>query len=162
MSRYWVVDASPIILLAKAGRPELLSTCADRLLIPAAVAEEVRAAESDDPARSWVETAGSPFVAETQAVAPEIASWDLGRGESRVLSAAHRRDGWTAVVDDGAARRCAQALEIPVVGTLGVLVVARKVGTIEAVRPVVDHLVQPGLHVGKEVVERVLRMADEA
>ncbi|MEF8795833.1 MAG: hypothetical protein V5A48_05215 [Salinivenus sp.] len=127
MRRHWVVDASPIILLAKTGHLVLLPATADTLLIPKAVAEEIRQAPSDDPARTWLDAEGEPFVEPTGPVAETVAAWDLGRGESRVLSVGVRRDGWTAVVDDGAARRCGKGLDIPIIGTLGLLVVANGV-----------------------------------
>ena len=162
MSRKWVVDASPVILLAKIGRPDLLSACAEEVLIPAVVAEEIRQGEEGDPARKWIETDGAPFVTSTGSVASQVAAWDLGRGESRVLSYGYRHDEWTAVVDDGAARRCAEGLDISVIGTLGVLVVGKKIGRLENVRPLVGALREAGLHVDDAVVDTVLRMVGEA
>lgn len=162
MSRSWVVDASPIILLAKTGRLDLLSASAEDLLIPQAVAEEVRQGPSEDPAREWLEAEGEKFVEPVGPVAPEVAAWDLGQGESRVLSFGLRHEGWTALVDDGTARRCGEGLDIPVIGTLGVLVVAKKEGRLEKVRPATEALRQAGLHVSEAVIGRVLRMAGEA
>ena len=162
MSRRWVADASPIILLAKAGRPGLLSAPAQDLLVPKVVAEEIRQGPPEDPAREWLEEVGERFVEATNPVEPEIAAWDLGQGESRVLSSACRREGWTAVVDDGAARRCAQGLGVPTVGTLGVLVVAKKEGRLDKVEPAIEQLRRAGLHVGDAVVEQILRMAGES
>ena len=160
MSRRWVVDASPIILLAKIGRPDLLSASAEEVLVPAVVAEEIRQGEDEDPAREWIETNG--FVTSTGPVASQVAAWDLGRGEGRVLSHGYRHDEWTAVVDDGAARRCAKGLDISVIGTLGVLVVGKKIGVLENVRAYVDALREAGLHVDDAVVDTVLHMAGEA
>ena len=91
-----------------------------------------------------------------------VAAWDLGRGESRVLSYGLRHDEWTAVVDDGAARRCAKGLDISVVGTLGVLVIAKRIGQLETVRPVVEDLERAGLHVSQDLIDHVLRMVGEA
>ena len=162
MSRHWVVDASPIILLAKTGHLDLLPASADELLIPKAVAEEIRQGPSDDPARAWLDTEGEKAVESTGPVPETVAAWDLGRGESRVLSVGVRRPGWTAVVDDGAARRCGKGLDVPVLGTLGVLVVAKREGVFESVRPATRALRQAGLHVSDAVVEQVLRMAGEA
>lgn len=162
MSRHWVVDASPIILLAKTGHLDLLPATADELLIPKAVAEEIRQAASDDPARAWLDADGDRFVEPTGPVQETVAAWDLGRGESRVLSVGVRRDGWTAVLDDGAARRCGKGLDVPIIGTLGLLVVAKRKGALKAVRPATRALRQAGLHVSDAVVEQVLRMAGEA
>jgi predicted nucleic acid-binding protein len=162
MGRCWVVDASPIILLSKADHVDLISVCTEELLVPAAVADEVREGGEDDPARQWLDAGGGRFVDATGPVASTVAAWDLGRGESRVLSCAHRHERWTAVVDDGAARRCAKGLDIPVIGTLGVLVVATTDGHLEAIRPAVRALRQAGLHVSDDIVNHVLQMAGEA
>lgn len=162
MSRRWAVDASPIILLAKTGRLDLLLVCTEELLIPQAVAKEVHQAPIDDPASKWLEAEGEQFVDSTGPVASEVGGWDLGRGESRVLSYGFRHEGWTAVVDDGAARRCAQGLDVSVVGTLGVLVVAKKEGHLDQIRPATEALRRAGLHVSETVIDQVLRMAGEA
>lgn len=65
-------------------------------------------------------------------------------------------------MDDGAARRCAQGLEISVIGTLGVLVVAKSEGHPGAVRPAMEALRRAGLHVSQDVIDQVLRIAGEA
>ena len=65
------------------------------------------------------------------------------------------------MVDDGAARRCAQALDVSVVGTLGVLVIAKESRLLRKIRPPVEALLQAGLHVDEAVVDQVLRMAGE-
>ena len=59
MSRHWVVDASPVILLAKIGRSDLLPGCAEELLIPEVVADEVRTVPEEDPARTWLNATGN-------------------------------------------------------------------------------------------------------
>lgn len=45
-----VVDASPLIFLAKAGRLEFLQLAAPEILAPAAVAAEIQQYDADDPA----------------------------------------------------------------------------------------------------------------
>lgn len=93
MSKKWEVDASRIILLAKIGRTELLSLCIKEVLVPAAVAKEVRKSGEEDPARRWLDTEGDSLVEFTGSVASTVTAWDLGRGESRVLSYGLRHDG---------------------------------------------------------------------
>jgi predicted nucleic acid-binding protein len=48
-------------------------------------------------------------------------AWDLGAGETAVLSYALANSGWTAVVDDNAARKCARSFAISAKGTLAVV-----------------------------------------
>ena len=69
---------------------------------------------------------------------------------------------WTAVIDDRSARHCAQGLGVLTVGTLGVLVVAKKEGRLDKVEPAIEQLRRAGLHVGDAVVEQILRMAGES
>lgn len=158
-----MADASPIILLAKVNRIELLPRFSDELVVPRAVAEEIRAGRPDDPARQWMQETGRTFVRPVPSVASEVVDWDLGRGETAVLSWVYRRpEPWTALLDDGAARRAARALDVHVSGTLGVVLAAKKEGAISQVRPVLKALVQAGLRVSEPVRRQALRYAGEA
>lgn len=54
MSNKWVVNASPLILLAKVGHLDLLSKLAEEVIIPASVVNEVKQGPPDDPAQQWL------------------------------------------------------------------------------------------------------------
>ena len=88
--------------------------------------------------------------------------WDLGPGETAVLSWARRHAGFEALIDDRAARTCAAALGIPARGTLGVLLLAKKEGLVDRVGPVVDEVIAAGLRVDNRLREAVLRLAGES
>jgi predicted nucleic acid-binding protein len=76
----------------------------------------------------------------TPPVPPIIQSWDLGPGESAVLTWAYVNTSTNVILDDLAARRCALALGIPVQGTLGIVLTAKQRGVIPAARPVIEQL----------------------
>jgi len=57
-----VVNASPLILLAKIGRLGLLTTLAEELVIPASVALEVKNGPQSDLARQWLMEEGTQFI----------------------------------------------------------------------------------------------------
>ncbi len=64
-------------------------------------------------------------------VPSSILGWDLGDGESQVL--AHcLLGGHLAVLDDGEARAAAKVHAVPLVGTLGVILRARRAGLVPA------------------------------
>jgi len=48
--RKWVVNASPIILLAKISKLSLLPDLCDKLVIPLAVSKEIAQGPQNDPA----------------------------------------------------------------------------------------------------------------
>jgi len=160
-SSRWVVDASPLIVLGKVGELHLLMELVDTLVVPLAVAREIERGPAGDPAVEWLLGEGRSSIRDTGGVAPIIAGWDLGTGESHALSWAAGNPGFEAVVDDRAARKCARVLGVPVRGTLGVLLLARREGRIERMAPLMEHIRQAGLFIDPETLLAVLRLADE-
>ncbi|MDQ3580938.1 MAG: DUF3368 domain-containing protein [Pseudomonadota bacterium] len=134
----WVLNASPLIVLAKSGRLDLLLDPARELLIPEAVAREVGVAPADDPARLALEAgfAGAPEVVQ---VSGDILEWGLGCFTSLVARKA------IAVVDDRDARRAARALGVSTIGMLGVVLAARGDGRIVSAAEVFLDLRRAGL-----------------
>lgn len=160
--RRWVVNASPLILTGQVGQLAIWTSLCDEVAIPDGVAREVNQGPEGDAARAWLAAAGRIFLRPPEAVAPMVAGWGLGLGESEVLSFAHRNADFEAIVDDRAARRCAAALGIPARGTLGVLVAAKREGLVEQVAPIFDQLLQAGLRIDADVLAAALRLAGEA
>ena len=57
-----VFNASPVIVLAKAGLLEAISAVGDSVKIPQAVVDEIqRADDANDPAKLWFEGSRGPF-----------------------------------------------------------------------------------------------------
>ncbi|MGD2113790.1 MAG: DUF3368 domain-containing protein [Acidobacteriota bacterium] len=146
-------------MLARAGRLELLRAAGERVVVPGTVAEEVTA-HSDEAARAlesveWLEV--TPGVQLSTAVA----AWDLGPGESAVLSWAAEHPGAVSVLDDYAARTCAKALGLPLLGTLGLALRAKVNGEVNTARPVVEELVRAGLYLSDSVIREALSLVGE-
>lgn len=160
MSEAWVVNASPLILFSRIARLDLIERLAPTILVPDAVIEEVRFGEHKDrTAATAVEWAGRYRVADI-AVATSIEHWDLGLGESQVIAHCSGGSRW-AVLDDRAARRCAVAHNVPVIGTLGVVLRSKTNHQIENARPLVKELIAAGMFLDDEFVDRVLASIGE-
>jgi predicted nucleic acid-binding protein len=155
-----IVNASPLIFLGKAGRIELLRTIgATRILVPETVFEEVaHCGHTDVAARALL---GSDWIERTPApVAPtSVIEWDLGAGESSVIATALRHPESSAVIDDLCGRRCAHALGVDVIGTLGVVIAAHRRGAIENPREVLLELRATGMWLSDAVIARALQLA---
>jgi predicted nucleic acid-binding protein len=65
------------------------------------------------------------------------------------------------ILDDRPARRLALGLGLPVVGTMGVLLRAKRTGTIPAVRPLLEQLLRAGFRLSPAIREKVLTDAGE-
>jgi predicted nucleic acid-binding protein len=162
MARKWVVNASPLIILGKLSQLSLLSRIPDDLVIPRAVAEEVTLGPPGDAAREWVEKEGAALVHESGPVDTEVAAWDLGLGESHVLTWARRHPQTTAILDDAASRRCAEALGIQITGTLGVLVMGKRAGLLSELKPILSEAQSKGFRISPDILNTALHLAGES
>jgi predicted nucleic acid-binding protein len=91
--RKWVVNASPLIVLGKSEHLFLLEELCEELIIPAGVATEIKANQTMDPAQSWLNHTGQQYIHSHTQIKPEIMIWNLGLGESEVLSLTHQKLG---------------------------------------------------------------------
>ncbi len=147
MPERWVVNASPLIALGSIGRLGLLISLADEVVVPEVVAQEILLV-SDKAAREFNRVS---LRRETVTAEDSISRWRLGLGETAVLSFAKRSSEFVAVVDDLAARRCAQAHGIRARGTVGIVLLAKSRGIIAAARPVLEELRATGFYTFGEV-----------
>jgi predicted nucleic acid-binding protein len=155
-----VVNASPLIFLGNANRLDLLrATGAARIIVPQAVFDEVTATQHSDRAAvalaewDWIERA-APID-----LPPTITEWDLGVGESAVIAVALLISGSRPVIDDLAGRRCALAVGLDVMGTLGIVIAAYRRGEVEDARKVLLDLRASGMWLSDGVIESALRLA---
>ena len=85
----------------------------------------------------------------------------LGPGERSVIAYARSQYGCVAGLDDLQARRLAEELGLAVVGTLGILLRARRAGLILSVRPLLDALIAEGFRIDADLYQEVLNLAGE-
>ncbi len=158
-----VFNASPVIVLAKAGLLKAFAALGSPAIIPQAVVDEVLDVEDPlDPARVWIEQDGTLLrVDPTPPLSAFLAGWDLGAGESAVISLTCVQPGSVAVLDDLAARRCAQAHGIRMTGTLGLVLLAKKRGIIAEVGSALEAIVAAGLYVSAKTLADVRAKAGE-
>ena len=155
------VDASPLILLAAAEQLELLRCAATRVVVPEPVALEIRRRGSGDVTVEALRSAQWLEIVDAPATPSNVLAWDLGLGESSVLTLASATPGAVAMLDDRAARRCAAALGVPVLGTLGLVVRARQRKLISAARPVISRLRDAGLYLTDDLADQALHAIGE-
>jgi predicted nucleic acid-binding protein len=78
-----------------------------------------------------------------------------------VLTWARAYPGYEAILDDRAARNCAIALGIPVRGTLGVIMLAKREGLLSHVQPIFARLQEASLRITPAVLDTALELAGE-
>lgn len=156
-----VVNTSPLIHLTEAKLLYLLREAAPVVWVPEPVAREIRAYGEHDPTACALTTQSWLEVKPVAALPSEILAWNLGAGESAVLALALAFPGSTAVVDDLVGRRCAEALNLPLRGTVGLVLAAKQAGRVAAARPILERLRDHGMYLSDVVVEKALRWVGE-
>jgi len=155
VSERWILNASPLIVLARIDRTDLLFALADELVVPRAVAAEIKAGLASDRARRAIE-AGKFVIVDTPLPPAEVLAWDLGAGETAVLSLAVAEDGWTVILDDAMARKCARSFSRRVKGTLGIILLAQQRGLIPSAAEAIRSLRATGLHLDDQIIREAL------
>lgn len=157
----WVLNASPLIALGRIQCLDLLVDLAPAILIPDQVLNEIKAGSLKDPETPGILGWAWPFRAPRVPVPDPVAGWDLGAGEAQVIALCLQGGSRQAVLDDGEARRCALTLGVSMIGTLGILLQAKRKGRLSAVRPLTARLVSSGYYLDHALLEQVLAKTGE-
>jgi len=147
-----VFDAGPLIAFHQVNRLELLSHLFVHVVVPSVVAREVAPSLGELP--SWIS------IQDVQS-SPSF-SRNLGLGESKAIALAMTLAADFLVLDDARARAVATELGISVIGSLGLLVRAKRRGLITVVRPIMDDMIDSGLYASEQVYHDILDAAGES
>jgi len=155
------INTSPLIFLTRGGFLDLLRIVSPEIAVPEAVAIEIQAYGETDVTAQALSATDWLVVVKTPPVPTVIQSWDLGAGESAVLTWGYLNPGTEVILDDLAARRCAAALGISVRGTLGLVLRAKQEGIIPAARPILEQLRLSGMYLSERVMNQALALVGE-
>ena len=156
----WVVNASPLILLGKINQLVLFEQLASSLIVPESVFQEVARGEPNSfgqKSLNWTKVLVRPDIN----VPVSILNWNIGAGESQVLAYCLQYQGSKAILDDSQARAAAQSHRIQPLGTLGIILRAKRSGLIAAAQPLVEQLVASGSYLSPSLVRAALLKVDE-
>ena len=153
-----VADAGPLIALGRLDRLPILVDVFREVQVPRDVlAECLQRPELLDAQRIQAAVAnGVLLLCEATPVRVD----GLGAGESAAIGRA-MEIGAALMADDLAARHHATGLGLTVIGTLGVLVRAKRLRLLPAVLPLIDRLRASGHRLGATAIADALRAAGE-
>lgn len=145
-----VVDSSCLIALKRINRLELIPAVFPGVIAPAAVLQEFGESPEWLPVHSVSD----------QALLAALLT-QLDPGESEVLALALERGSSTVLLDEKKARRLAHQLGLRTVGTVGLLLLAKRAGHIPLIRPVMDALVGADFRISEALYTEAVRLAGE-
>ncbi len=159
-----VADAGPLIGLAIAGRVEILRALFAQVLIARAVLEELQLdasrpgsfALSQAQEKGWLSTADVPESSDMAKLA-EL----LDRGEAEAIVLAQSEEA-KLLIDERKGRAVARRRGVMVIGTGGVLLLAKRADVIDQIAPILDELASHGYRLSDELRGELLLLAGEA
>jgi predicted nucleic acid-binding protein len=149
-----VSNSSPLIALARIQRLDLVPAILQSVLIPPAVVREISPSIPILPA--WVSVQ-----APTEPVSVITSRGRLGEGEWEAIALAVEVKASAIVIDDRPARRLAEAAGLNVIGTLVLLLEAKRAGHIGTIRAELDKLLETSFFLSPHLYDELLRMAGE-
>lgn len=153
-----IADAGPIISLALVGQLSLLDSLFSEVSIPQAVWEEITQDDSK-PFVSSIKAYFSDKVCRVQSFNELIFIMDYGESESILLY--QEMDAQFLLIDDKKARDIAESLSINCIGTLGLLVIAKRKGLISELKPIFIDFLQNKRYFALTLLNQLLAQENE-
>ncbi len=156
-----VADSSPLITLAIINKLELLDLLFDEIYVPEEVFHEIS-------------VTGKPFSKELDVffnkrikkvnndVAVRMLLLEIDKGEAEAIILAIENNIDTILIDDYKGRRVARREGLSVIGTIGILLDAKRKGHISEIKLYLDLLISKGIRIGHDLYDRSLQLAQEA
>lgn len=146
MSRVFVADASPLIVLQNIRELDLLKKLFGEVSITGEVETEFGLDLPD-----WIK------VIEVQEKTKQsVLNLFLGRGEASVIALCLENADSLLIIDEKKGRRIAKDLGLKIVGTLGVIVKAKENGLVDSVQAVLEKLEAAKFRISPKLKAKIL------
>jgi uncharacterized protein len=151
-----VSDTSPLTALLSIGAADLLPQIFREVVIPEAVRHELLRSHSQLP--SWLRVEAVRISANVRQYARIV---DVGEAEAIELAKELHAD--RLLIDERKGRRLAMQEGVPVIGLLGVVLLARRSGLIPSARALLQRLqLEAGMYLALDVREAALKTVGES
>ena len=157
-----VSDTTPISELAKVEYLDLLPQIFGKVVIPQGVFNELQIGQH--PVAfivqnlAWLEV----VTVDNQQLVEELQkSFNLHLGESEAIALAEEIGASQLLIDEKAARKVALRRKLPIIGTMGILLLAKRRGLLDSVKDVLNEMQAKGTRISVRLYEQVLTLAGE-
>jgi predicted nucleic acid-binding protein len=155
-----IADSSPLIALAVIAKLDLLDKLYEEIYVPNAVFQEL--ANNDKAFANELRTFLTGKIKEVEnKLAVDVLLSDIGAGEAEAIVLALEQRPDAVLIDDLKARKFAKIRGLNIIGTLGILLKAKKAGLLREIRPLLDDLLVANIRISEKIREIALQAAQE-
>ena len=158
-----VVNSTPLISLAILNQLGLFQKFFNNVIIPNSVYDECILNGKDKTGFDalsfvdWFHIMSAVNIGMKQSIMIE-----LDEGEAEVITIAKERNISLVCIDEFAGRQYAKLLGLDVIGTLGILLLAKQNGCIADLKPLFQNLISSNRHISKTLCNQILKKAGES
>lgn len=154
-----VADSSALVALAICDALHFLDEFFDEIKVPQAVFDEVIV--DGKPAADILQVYLADKIMPINLSDMVIAAEGLGQGELEAMALYKRLHADNLLVDDKRARKIAKFNQIKIVGSQGILLLAKHEKLIDSVKPCIERLRASDIRVSESLIQQTLRLAQE-
>ena len=149
-------DSSALVALATMDRLDLLEKIFGKIYVPQAVYDEVTISYKAQSVKL------KEFLADKiVSVELDISKMGLGQGELEAIVLYKNMDADFLLIDDRRAKKFAKLNGVNVIGSLGVMILAKDGGFVNSIREDLEKLTESSLFISQDLVDRILIEAGE-
>jgi len=156
-----VVNTSPWISLSICGQVLLLEKLYHDVYIPMGVRDEIVAGGREGIGIRELERSAWLKIERIQDIEKVKLLHELEQGEAEVIVLAKEKEINCVMIDEKVARMQARVLGLNVIGTLGLLLKAKKKGLLSSIKPTINRLLNSGIWIREDIARGVLKEAGE-
>jgi len=158
-----ISDATPIISLAKIGMIYILRKFFNEVILPKAVYDEICINPIFLDEAKMIQTC--EFI-QVETVSNEqsikiLRATGLDLGESEAIVLADSLPDALLLMDERKGRQIASSMGIRIIGTLGLLLLAKEHGLIKQIKPLMDALIEANIRISESLYNSILEIAEE-
>jgi predicted nucleic acid-binding protein len=155
-----IADSSPLIALAVISKLELLDKLYEKVYVPNAVFQEL--ADNDRAFANELRRFLTGRIKEVKnRLAVDVLLSDIGAGEAEAIILALEQHPDAVLIDDLKARKFAKLRGLNIIGTLGILLKAKKEGLVQEIKPLLDDMLAANIRISEKIRELALQAAQE-
>ncbi len=155
-----IADSSALVALSICQVLSQIETLFGSLYVPDSVYKEVtiKGKPEADALKKFLETRVKSVKLEEYTIRNTA---NLGSGELEAIALYINLSADLLIIDDAKAKKVAYANGLEVMGSIGILLLAKEQGLIEEVKPLLNLLLMSNIHISSSVIEKALELAGE-
>lgn len=155
-----IADSSPLITLAIIDKLEILELLFKEVIISKGVYEEI--IKKNKPKSEKLRQYFMNNVKEVNnKIAVNILKQDIDLGEAESIILALELQVEDILIDDLKGRKYAKIEGLKIIGSMGLLLEAKRRGFIKEIKPLIEILIKNDIRLGDSLIKQVLKIANE-